>query len=219
MTSVHLAIREAIVADAQAIAEIHVASWQSAYAQIIPAQFLAKLSVEKRAQSWRDALESGSIRVALATAGREVAGWVAYGECRDPDKDGLWGEIYAIYLHPSRYSQVIGASLMERARSSLEETGYRYMSLWVLTENCRARAFYERAGFSTDNETKEVVSGGIVFGRYATAGQWIVVSRRPPPSVRFDVAQSSQGGIPPGLSFGSVAKIADRPSHMHGLRD
>jgi hypothetical protein len=44
-----LTIRAATVADATAIGEVHVRSWQAAYAGLIPADFLARLSAESRA--------------------------------------------------------------------------------------------------------------------------------------------------------------------------
>lgn len=163
MTQTLVHIRQAKIVDAQAIAEIHVASWQSAYAGIMPASLLADLSVDKRASSWRDALESGRIRVALAFTEGHLAGWVAYGKCRDADKDASWGEIEAIYLHPSRYGQGIGALLMKHASASLGQMGYRHVSLWVLTSNGRARTFYERAGFTADNQIKEFEVGGSVL--------------------------------------------------------
>jgi hypothetical protein len=41
-------IRQAILEDAEAIAKVHVASWQAAYKGLMPAEFLASLSVERR---------------------------------------------------------------------------------------------------------------------------------------------------------------------------
>jgi GNAT superfamily N-acetyltransferase len=156
-------IRQATVVDARAIAEVHVASWQSAYAGMMPALFLVGLSVEERARSWRDAIQRGRIHVALAHAGDGLAGWVAYGKCRDTDKDESWGEIEAIYLHPSRYGQQIGALLLKHAQRSLRELGFGSVSLWVLANNARARTFYERVGFSTDEKAKAFELGGAVL--------------------------------------------------------
>lgn len=163
MTQILVDIRQATVVDAHSIAEIHVASWQSAYAEIMPASLLRDLSVEKRANSWRDALESARINVELAYTAGQPAGWVAYGKCRDNDKDASWGEIEAIYMRPSQYGQGIGAMLMAHASRSLVEMGYNHLSLWVLTNNYRARTFYERAGFAADNTTKEFEVGGSVL--------------------------------------------------------
>ena len=163
MTQTLVDVRQAITMDAQAIAEIHVASWQSAYAGIMPTSFLTALSTDMRARSWREALESGRISVALAYTAGQLAGWAAYGKCRDADKDASWGEIEAIYLHPSRYGQGIGTLLMEHACHSLAELRYTHVSLWVLTNNLRARTFYEHAGFAVDDKTKEFELGGSVL--------------------------------------------------------
>lgn len=72
-------IRTATSADAPAIADIHVASWQATYTDIMPAAFLAGLSVEKRTAAWRHALDAGRPCVALAVsvADNTPAGWIA----------------------------------------------------------------------------------------------------------------------------------------------
>ncbi|MDN7427108.1 GNAT family N-acetyltransferase [Burkholderia sp. AU16741] len=147
-------IRTATVADASAIADIHVASWQATYTDIMPAPFLAGLSVEKRTAAWRQALDAGRPRVALAFTNHAPAGWIAYGPTRDTDKDRAWGEIEAIYLHPSHCGQGIGALLVDHACRALHDTGHAWVSLWVLVRNCRARAFYEREGFVAERDIK-----------------------------------------------------------------
>ncbi|GAF11533.1 GCN5-related N-acetyltransferase [Bacillus sp. JCM 19046] len=59
-------IREATVDDAQAIAHVHVDSWKTTYAGIVPASFLQKLSHEKRADMWKTIIpsENGYVTVA-----------------------------------------------------------------------------------------------------------------------------------------------------------
>jgi len=52
-------IRKATFDDAAAIARIHVGTWRVAYTDIVPDDFLANLSEEKRTQSWRDQLTDG----------------------------------------------------------------------------------------------------------------------------------------------------------------
>ena len=49
-------VREARRDDAQGIAQVHVASWRSTYHGIMPAEFLAGLSVERRTQYWMETL-------------------------------------------------------------------------------------------------------------------------------------------------------------------
>ncbi|ALX15346.1 GCN5 family acetyltransferase [Burkholderia cepacia JBK9] len=153
-------IRAATSVDAPAIADIHVASWQATYTDIMPAPFLAGLSVEKRTAAWRYALGAGRPRVALAITNDVPAGWIAYGPTRDTDKDRGWAEIEAIYLHPSYCGQGIGAALVDHACRSLHDAGHAWVSLWVLIKNRRARAFYEREGFVAEDDIKTFEIGG-----------------------------------------------------------
>jgi hypothetical protein len=54
-------IRTAHVDDAAAIATVHVESWRTTYKGIVPDDFLARLSYERRGQLWRQVLtEPGS---------------------------------------------------------------------------------------------------------------------------------------------------------------
>jgi hypothetical protein len=51
-------IRRATINDARAIAEVHVKSWQVAYRGLLPEDFLQNLSVERREEQWRRALQN-----------------------------------------------------------------------------------------------------------------------------------------------------------------
>ena len=154
LNTMKIDIRAATPDDAPAIAAIHVASWQATYPGIMPASFLAGLSVEKRTASWCHALGAGRPCVALAVAKNGPTGWIAYGPTRDTDKDRTWGEIEAIYLHPSHCGQRIGAALVDHACRALHDMGHEWVSLWVLVKNHRARAFYEREGFVAEDDIK-----------------------------------------------------------------
>ncbi|MBD2451228.1 hypothetical protein H6G76_29675 [Nostoc sp. FACHB-152] len=47
-------IREAILADASAIAQIQVDAWRTTYCDLMPADFLANLSYQQRANMWTE---------------------------------------------------------------------------------------------------------------------------------------------------------------------
>ncbi|MGF6724573.1 ribosomal protein S18 acetylase RimI-like enzyme [Paraburkholderia sp. GAS41] len=156
-------IREATIEDAEAIASVHVISWQSAYRGIMPEQFLAELSVEARSDRWRKSLLSGKLRVLVAYVDKAVVGWIAFGPCRDADKDSAWAELEALYVSPEFWSQGIGKSLSNSARQLLRLAGYAFVALWVLSENQRARGFYERIGFVHDDSSKVISIGGLLL--------------------------------------------------------
>ncbi|KLU24156.1 hypothetical protein EOS_21740 [Caballeronia mineralivorans PML1(12)] len=157
-------IREATVEDAEAIAKIHVNSWQAAYQGILPDGYLAKLTVEARSEAWRQSIMSGRPRVLVADANTDtdetILGWIAFGRSRDGDKDYHWAEVETLYIAPAFWRKGVGKRLIDAARHVLKSAGYTDVALWVLLDNRRARAFYKRAGFVCDNSSRGVQLGG-----------------------------------------------------------
>ena len=150
-----MAIRLATSEDAQQIAAVHVQSWQAAYRGLLPDDFLAALSVERRIRQWQSILSDPENAVPVYEADSQVVGFVSYGRCRDQDlNQDKVGEIYAIYLLPDCWGKGYGAALMSEALTRLQEQGYQTVSLWVLESNERAVRFYEQFSFQPDGATK-----------------------------------------------------------------
>lgn len=156
-------IRHATVADAPAIAEVHVRSWQAAYADLLPAAYLQGLqqTLGARAAYWRDALEQGAVELLLAEREGRVLGWSSFGASRDNDAEPATGELWALYVLAEHWSSGVGRALWLEARRRLQEAGHHSVTLWVLRENGRAIRFYRAAGFSAEAHTeKELQRGG-----------------------------------------------------------
>ena len=154
-------ICSASVEDARTIAEIHVTTWQAAYAGIMPADFLAGLSVEKREAYWREEIPLGKQKLAIARKDNKLVGWVSYGASRDDDAESGSAEIWAIYVSPKYWSSGVGHKLWLYAQMRLAKEGFRSVSLWVLAANSRAIGFYRKAGFLPDPlGSKEFEIGG-----------------------------------------------------------
>jgi ribosomal protein S18 acetylase RimI-like enzyme len=157
-------ICSATIEDARTVAEIHVATWRAAYAGILPAKFLAELSVERREAYWREEIPTGKQTLALVKKENKVMGWVHYGTCRDKDAAAGSAEIWAIYVPPEFWSTGAGCQLWLHAQMGLAREGFRSVSLWVLDANSRAINFYRKAGFSLDpTGSKEFEIEGSVF--------------------------------------------------------
>lgn len=158
-------IREATDSDAESIARVHVLSWRAAYTGIMPAAFLDGLSIEARAAMWQKLLQTGKLKVLLAYADGALAGWIAFGASRDADKDAdkdaTWAEIEALYVLPEFWSKGIGQRLTHAARELLRSAGFSAVSLWVLSENHRAKGFYHRNGFDHDESSKRISVGDV----------------------------------------------------------
>ena len=158
---VHL--RRATPTDARAIAEVHVRTWQHAYAGIVPTDFLLRLDVGRREAFWRDEVTTlgEGRRPWVAECDGRVVGFVSAGTTRDEDGDARTGEVYAIYVDPECWSRGIGSNLMAHARRDLAANGYGTATLWVLAANAQARAFYEEGGWRLDDVTRTETIGGV----------------------------------------------------------
>lgn len=158
-------MRPARSEDVAEIAEIHVRSWQAAYAGLIPQSYLDSLAPAQRVPGWaqtiraEDAVRGGTL-VATDDRGRPV-GFAHVRESRDDDAPAeRVGEVWAIYLKPSAWGTGVGRALMTAAVGRLTQLGYEQVTLWVLDSNARARRFYEAAGFRADGAVKDDDSRG-----------------------------------------------------------
>ena len=156
--------RRARETDARELAQVHIAAWRAAYRDLLPHDYLASLSVDAREQAWRERLTllAANRRPWVATADGQIVGFASAGPERDDD-DNLSndvGEVYAINVLPDCWHKGVGRNLMRHAERELREHRYSEAILWCLTDNARARAFYERLGWHFDGTTKVRDFGG-----------------------------------------------------------
>jgi ubiquinone/menaquinone biosynthesis C-methylase UbiE/ribosomal protein S18 acetylase RimI-like enzyme len=155
-------IRAATIDDAKAIAEVHVRSWQHAYRDLLPAIFLASLSLEKREALWTDSLTTRRSSLLVAEADNKVVGFSAFGPCRDEGAGPTDYELWALYLAPDYWSSGLGRELWLKSRKEMAATGASLVSLWVLEGNDRAIRFYAAAGFHPQlDSAKAFELGGV----------------------------------------------------------
>lgn len=149
-------IREARAEDAEAIAVVHVQSWRDAYTGLVPQAVLDGLSVERRADAWREWLPKlEQSRTWVAEVEGEIAGFVNAGASRDGDAPAGTGEINAIYVLGSLWDAGLGAALMNTALEWLRER-FAAATLWVLEGNHRGRRFYEKGGWRPDGKSQDL---------------------------------------------------------------
>src|SRR5262245_24128770 len=118
-------IRRARPEDARGIAEVHVDSWQAAYLGIVPAAHLNALDVAGRTATWHNILSGRMSGTWVLVDDSRVAGFASGGPSRDPDADKRRvGEVYALYLTPSRWGRGLGFELMQSVLADLRVQGY-----------------------------------------------------------------------------------------------
>jgi ribosomal protein S18 acetylase RimI-like enzyme len=157
-------VRAATLADAQALADVHVRGWQAGYRGLLPQAYLDGLDPVERVDRWRQALLASPPAFTTLVLDDDVVGVMGFtsvGACRDPDADvASVGEVAALYVHPDHWRTGGGWKLMAAAVGHLVGCGYREAVLWVLDTNERARRFYESAGWLTDGAAKTDGSRG-----------------------------------------------------------
>ena len=153
-----VAVRDASPEDAAAIADVQIRTWQVAYAHVFPGESLDALSEthDHRSRFWRERIEEPRKRdhILVAGFGAEPSGFASLGGSRH---DESLGELYAIYVLPEAWGGGVGRALMATALEHLGADGFPEAMLWVLEDNPRARAFYERSGWSLDDAVRDEV--------------------------------------------------------------
>jgi GNAT superfamily N-acetyltransferase len=151
--------RPATEADLGGIATVRIRTWQDAYREIMPQDYLDALTPAAETERLRRrGLGTGT---SVAELDGAVVGFAAVGPYRDQDvpapQPGC-GEVVAIYVLPGHQGAGIGRALLARA---LEQLGdLRPALLWVARDNTPARRFYERRGWRADGATQTFSVGG-----------------------------------------------------------
>jgi ribosomal protein S18 acetylase RimI-like enzyme len=164
-----IAIRRARAADAEAVGGATVAAWRSAYAGVLPTEFLAGMSARRQAAMWRSTILEGggghATFVAVASGEDtvqgpwhppQIVGFASGGRRRGGARDE--GEIETLYVLDDYREQGVGRRLMRAAAAHLNAIGCRSVRLWVLRDN-HSRWFYQHLGGRLVEEQKIRVGG------------------------------------------------------------
>jgi ribosomal protein S18 acetylase RimI-like enzyme len=163
------AIRAATVADADAVAALHAASWRSAYRGILSEQTLGPDLDEERRRHWRAKLAAAR-RDDLVLMVDDIA-FIAVWSAGDP---GFGAYIDNLHVHPERRGGGIGRHLMGEAARLLAERGEHRAYLWVFDANVRTIEFYRRLAARSSS----VASTTSMVARSRTAGSFGAMSVR-----------------------------------------
>lgn len=148
-------VRPARPSDAEAIAGVHVRSWQHAYKDILPAEFLASLSVADRTRMWTDAIEEKTQRIRVVDVAGRLAGFASFGLSRDEGATATDFELWAIYVDPPVIGSGAGYALWTQCFAEMRLAGATRVMLWAMAKNTFAIQFYRAAGFSEEEGSRK----------------------------------------------------------------
>lgn len=125
---------------------VHWQTWREAYDDLLPADFQETMTLEK----CRFFSQKYPENTLIAMDGKKVVGFISYGNYRDETIQT--GEIIALYVLKDYYGKGVSKQLMHAAFVALDQFSEIY--LWVLKDNKRAIAFYQKMGFTFDGQEK-----------------------------------------------------------------
>jgi GNAT superfamily N-acetyltransferase len=141
-------IRRATREDAFRIASIHVDSWKDAYRDIIPRDYIDRITHQARLTHWERVLATGNLPVYVyVDEAAGVQGWVAAGRDREQPDDVTVAEIEAMYVDPAHTRHGVGCQLLSHVVPILAAAGASRITVWVLERNEPAVCFYRKVGF------------------------------------------------------------------------
>ena len=123
---------------------VHWQTWREAYDDLLPAEFQETMTLEK----CRFFSQKYPENTLIAMDGKKVIGFISYGNFRDEAIQA--GEIIALYVLKDYYGKGVSKQLMHAAFVALDQFSEIY--LWVLKDNKRAIAFYQKMGFTFDGQ-------------------------------------------------------------------
>jgi len=149
--------------DAVGISHVHVDSWRTTYAGIVPEEYLATLNEAERAPLWREWL-TRDIQVYIAELDGEIIGFISGGPIREPVQH-YDAELFALYLLQQTQGHGIGTALLRELAGTLNSKGFTSMVVWVLEKN-PSKNFYTKLGARLV-ASKEIEIGGVTLSEVA----------------------------------------------------
>ena len=123
---------------------VHWQTWREAYDDLLPAEFQETMTLDKR----RFLSQKYPENTLIAMDGKKVVGFISYGNFCDEAIQA--GEIIALYVLKDYYGKGVSEQLVHAAFVALDQFSEIY--LWVLKDNKRAIAFYQKMGFTFDGQ-------------------------------------------------------------------
>lgn len=125
---------------------VHWQMWREAYDDLLPAEFQETMTLE-RCRLFSQKYPENTL---IAIGDLKVVGFISYGNFRDETMQA--GEIITLYVLKDYYGKGIAQKLMKAALTALNH--FSEIFLWVLKDNKRAIAFYQKMGFTFDGQEK-----------------------------------------------------------------
>lgn len=137
-------VRRATVGDAVSIATVSLRTWQFAYREILPKEYLDNLDLGKRVAGVQKAICEGRPYWVSEHAER-IVGFVTAGP-NTTHEVVADAELKAIYVLPDCHGLGVGSELLLAATRQMVADGHQSMCVFAFYDNVLARKFYTSTG-------------------------------------------------------------------------
>lgn len=148
-------IRDATEDDISTIRSVARESWKRAYADAVPESVIDDAVSEWYAEETMTRIIDDGEQVCLVATDEDG---VIVGFTHGATDDGK-GDVLRLYVHPDRWHEGIGTTLLEAVEDRLSEMGAETMQAMVLADNEMGNAFYEEHGFEKTGEAETQLDG------------------------------------------------------------
>ncbi len=155
-----VSVRIAWADDARGIADVQVAAWRTAYAELLPPEELEAFDVEAFAQGWHTSLsrpKDARNRVLVALERNRIVGFAITSPGSDPDCDPVAdGEVSDFTVLPAEQRKGHGSRLQQAVVDTLTADRFSRALTWVNSSDDVLRSFFVDAGWAPDQAHREL---------------------------------------------------------------
>jgi GNAT superfamily N-acetyltransferase len=162
-------IRPAREEDLLAIARVHVDSWRSSYASILPPAYLRAMRPEEKVALWRKGLRQepgvvppGGPLLVADLPHHGIVGFAKGGPAVRPVA-GVTAELFVLYVLAAHHRHGFGSALFTAVLDGLEEEGHRSLMLWVPTRSPYRRYYAEALAGRPGPRWKQEIDGATFY--------------------------------------------------------
>ena len=157
-----VSVRPARPEDAERVARVQLGTWQTAYADLLPADALALPEVQVAAV-WLNAVEAPATprhRVLVAFEQAELVGFLASTPAGDDGLDpDTTSEVTTLLVTPRFGRRGHGSRLLAASVDGWQADGVRTAVAWVFERDPATRGFLTSAGWEPDGATRGLDTG------------------------------------------------------------
>lgn len=163
-----LIIREYKKEDLGSVAKVHVDTWNSAYADILPQDYLKSRTYESQLKKWVDRLLKSNTAEFMLVAQNDDGNIIGFSTGSLNKKGCIFDStLYTLYILKEYQNMGLGKSLVKAVASRLYKSGAKSMVLSALAENSACNFYEHIGGKQVDKKTVNIAKNDVAEVSYA----------------------------------------------------